>query len=340
MGAKRSKIDDVVKLTGLSRATIDRVVNSRPGVRAETKVRVDAALLELGFAPDAMTLRKVVQPKVVSVLLSRGTNPFFAELRKGIEQYIGELREQNVKVHFGGFDPYRPETVVERLRKVPSGTTSVVMVGVDAPEVESAIDELSDKGIRVVTIVSDVPRSKRVAYVGQDNFAAGNTAGKLMCQIAGIGEGEIAILIGHVQFRHLLDRQSGFQQTLALRRPDLTVIQTKPYGTEPWRARDIVKTLREQHPQLKGIYLCGGGQPHLIEEFTSWPSSKPVVIGHEVTVDSRSALASGTYNLVVAHDVLELGRKTINFAIDRPSFETPFCGINIFVSENLPPKIS
>ena len=84
-----------------------------------------------------------------------------------------------------------------------------------------------------------------------------------------------------LQFRHLLDRQSGFQQVLGLERPDVELVLTRPYGTRHEDAAEIIRDLSGVGPGLAGIYLAGGGQPHLIERMTAEGGIAPVIIGHE-----------------------------------------------------------
>ncbi|MFK7751585.1 MAG: LacI family DNA-binding transcriptional regulator [Sedimentitalea sp.] len=332
----RVSMQDVMELTGLSRSTIDRVIHARSGVRKDTTERIQKALQELGYAPDALSGLLSSRRHNIQVLLSEGTNPFFREIRQGIDNAFNRLDHKGLTVSIVGFDPYAPETVVRRLRQVPKEVTSVITVGVDNPDVQAAIDMLQDRGVRVVTLVSDVPGSKRAAFVGQDNFMAGQTAGRLMCEMMDPGEGHVAVLLGHYQFRHLLDRQSGFQQALGTRRADLTVISTKPYGTCPDTTREIIQTVFAQYPDLKGVYLCGGGQPHLVSALEEQVSAASVVIGHEVTQVSRAALQSGVFNVVVAQDSREVGRLAFDAAMTENMNGHILCSAHIYVAENLP----
>ncbi len=336
MSRKRARIEDVISLTGLSRSTIDRVLNLRPGVKAETKRRVEKALEELGYSASALAVLQNAQPAVLEVLVSRGSNPFFEPLEKGLVAASERAEAKGARVIIGGFDPYRPETVVRRLRRVSDETTAVVTVGVDTSEVEAEINRLVDRGTRVVTLISDVPRSKRHAFVGQDNFAAGRTAGRLMLNMLPEKSGEIAVLLGHLQFRHLLDRQAGFQQVVGLARPALNLISTAPYGTDREKAAEIVGTLVKSHPNLVGVYLAGGGQPYLIEALTTAVSAGTVVISHELTRHTHKALEKGLLTAILAHDVLEIGTKAISAALDADDTGDPACKIDVFVAENLP----
>jgi LacI family transcriptional regulator len=336
MKPPRTRLADIVRHTGLSRSTVDRVLNDRPGVKSGTKQRVAQALRELGYSPYALSAWHSGATRSVDVILPEGTNPFFAELRSAFDRVMLEMSAAGVDVHVCGMNPYAPQTAVDALLKVRPAATSVITVGIDTPEVTSAINDLVLRGLKVVTIVSDVPGSRRTCYVGQNDFNAGRIAGRLMLNAIGPAKGTVATLIGHMQFRHLLDRRSGFEQMVGLQRPEMTLFTSKAYGTDPIVAQDIVRALVLQHRDLRGIYLCGGGQPKLIEALRSLPVPKPIIIGHEVTAHSRRALLDQTFSFIVANDPNEIGRKAIDAALRDAPLSDPTCSVSIFVAENLP----
>ncbi len=333
---KRARIDDVVQLSGVSRSTVDRVLNERPGVRPVTIEKVERAMRELGYSPNALAFRSGSRLRQIEVLFSEGTNPFFQEIRAGMDAAVEREKRMGTKFLFRGFDPYNPSTIAELLNSVHPETSAVIMLGADETKITEAIDALNAKGIRVVTIISDVPQSKRAAYVGQDNFAAGRTAGRMMAELVPPGPGEVAVLIGHLRFRHLLDRQSGFQQTLGTNRPELAIIQTRPYGTDPQTARQIINEVLDRKDNLKGVYISGGGQPEIIHALQAAHAPDRIVIGHELNALTRAALHDGTFRMLVAHDVYEVGRKAMDSALGLDDRSNVFCGINVYVPENLP----
>jgi LacI family transcriptional regulator len=332
---KKPRIDDVVQMSGVSRATVDRVLNQRPGVSARTVAKVDAALATLGFAPTALASRSLAQVRSVEVLLPEGLNPFFGEIQKGFDAAARAAARTGCIVRFHGFDPYRPETLLAALRGLDDSDAAIVITGVDTDSIAAEIRRIVRRGTRVVTVVSDVTDSGRSVYVGQDNFMAGRTAGRLMSGLVDRGPGSVAVLLGHLQFRHLLDRQSGFLQIIGLMRPDLTLQPTRPYGNDPSGAKDIVETLIDRHPDLKGVYLAGGGQPSVIEALSGLKSRSVVTIAHEVNPISRSALESGCLTAILGHDIREVGRKALDAALGIDVGDG-LCGINIYLQDNLP----
>ena len=338
------RISDVVRVSGVSRATVDRVLNNRAGVKENTRVQVVRALQELGYAPDALTALQNKKSHDIRVFLLDGTNPFFFEIREGFQRAMGALQHLGIRCHDLTFDPYRPETLVDLLRHGGDMSAAIVAVGARTAEIAAAIDALQDRGIPVITVISDVPNSRRAAHVGQDNFAAGKIAGRLMANMVPNGPGKIAMLIGHADFQHLTDRRFGFIEMLTQMRPDLTLVHTRPYGGSDETSQCVVEDIFTSEQDLHGIYLAGGGQPHLIKSLAAHRHPEQVIIGHELNPISRSALENGTFQALVSHDIDHVARLAFDEAIART--EAPdlaamkgqpmACGINIYLPENLP----
>lgn len=79
-------IEDVAKLSGLSRTTVSRVINNHPYVAEEKRVVVLEAMKNLGYVPNsaARSLRNQ-KTGMLAVLVPRITNPFFSQLIEAIE---------------------------------------------------------------------------------------------------------------------------------------------------------------------------------------------------------------------------------------------------------------
>ncbi len=79
-------IEDVAKLTGLSRTTISRVINNHPYVSEEKRKLVLEAMEKLGYVPNssARSLRNQ-KTSILALFIPRITNPFFSELVEATE---------------------------------------------------------------------------------------------------------------------------------------------------------------------------------------------------------------------------------------------------------------
>jgi LacI family transcriptional regulator len=73
-------IRDVARRAGVSAMTVSRVINHEPRVSEETRRRVEAAVVELGYVP-----RRVVRRKTIGVVVPDIANPFFTLVVRGAE---------------------------------------------------------------------------------------------------------------------------------------------------------------------------------------------------------------------------------------------------------------
>ena len=75
-------------------------------------------------------------------------------------------------------DVFNPAKLDGNLESLNGRFDGVAVVALDHQSVRAAIDDLVAGGTFVVTLVSDVPGSRRHHYVGIDNVAAGRTAAR------------------------------------------------------------------------------------------------------------------------------------------------------------------
>ena len=97
-----------------------------------------------------------------------------------------------------------------------------------------AINALAARGVTVVTLVSDVPGSKRVHYAGIDNSSAGRTAASLMGRFLRGLSGKVGLIAGSLALRDHIERQFGFEQVLAHEYPRLQVLPVRK-SRDDWR---------------------------------------------------------------------------------------------------------
>ncbi|QNA91826.1 LacI family DNA-binding transcriptional regulator [Microbacterium sp. Se63.02b] len=84
---RRARITDVAHLAGVSIKTVSRVVNGEAGVLPDTRKRVAAAVLELGFVPDrrARSLKRG-DTDTIGILIDAISDPFFAAFVSAVEE--------------------------------------------------------------------------------------------------------------------------------------------------------------------------------------------------------------------------------------------------------------
>ncbi|OOF09417.1 MULTISPECIES: HTH-type transcriptional repressor PurR [Salinivibrio] len=81
-------IKDVARLAGVSTTTVSHVINKTRFVAEKTTEKVWQAVEELNYAPSAVARSlKCNTTRTLGMLVTKSTNPFFAELVHGVEDY-------------------------------------------------------------------------------------------------------------------------------------------------------------------------------------------------------------------------------------------------------------
>ena len=247
---------------GVSLATVDRVVNRRPGVRERTVARVEAAILKLSYRPDPAAARLARNRSFrFCFILPDGSNAFMDLLADQVRQTAEWLAGQRAFIDTIHVDVFDPDVLATALETEGPRFDGVATIALDHPRVRDAIDDLTRAGVAVVTLVSDAPASRRLHYVGIDNTAAGRTAGTLMGRFLGEKKGVIGVIAGSLALRDHAERQYWIRPGDGQGFPAVTVLQARESRDDSARTMAITEALLAEHANLVGPLQSRRGQP-------------------------------------------------------------------------------
>jgi LacI family transcriptional regulator len=334
---------DIARQAGVSLATVDRVLHNRPGVRPDTIRRVKEAIERNAF-----------QPHVAAAELARGRARRFAFVMpsglnlfmRQIQSYLGEmsawLSARRLTVEMVAADVFDPIVLASTLESLAGDFDGVAVVALDHPSVRAAINDLIDGGTKVVTLVSDVPSSRRHHYVGIDNIAAGRTAGALVGRLVGAKCGKVAIVAGAQRLRDHAERIFGFNQVMASEFSQLDVLPVLEGRDEDERSEHLMMSLLSNHPDIVGLYNVGAGTPGVGKALIdSGRANQIMFVGHDLTVVTRKLLLNGVMDAVISqnpgHEARAAVRVLLALARGEPILsEQEKIRIDIVMRDNLP----
>lgn len=337
-------IQDVARRAGVSVATIDRVLNHRPGVRAPTVSKVEAAIRELNYQPDRIAARLArAREYRFRFILPVSASEFMTRIHAEVEDAAQRMSAERVSITVTRVDVFDGEALAAMLDTITAAQVDgVALVALDHPAVREAINALVSRGVAVVTLVSDVPGSKRLHYAGIDNSSAGRTAANLMGRFLRGLSGTVGLFAGSLALRDHIERQFGFEQVVAHEYPHLAVLPVRESRDDSQRVEEMTVQLLAEHPDLIGIYNVGGGTSGIVAGLEKAGRAKDIVlIAHEVTDVSRRALIRGTIDAIInqdpGHEVRSAVRVLMAKADNAPLVaEQERIRIDIFMRDNLP----
>lgn len=341
--AGRISLHDVARAAGVSLATVDRVLHARGGVRPRTVELVQSVVERLGYRPDpaAARLARKSKARLVFVLPS-GTNSFVDLLDRQVQAIAPWLAEQRAVGAVQRTDVFSPEALQRHLVGLRGRCDAVIVMGQDHPRVRAAIDELVAHGVVVVTLVSDVPGSRRSRFVGIDNVTAGRTAASLVGRFVGARAGSVGIVLGSRALRDHAERLFGFEQVMGAEFGRLRLLPAIEGHDLSERTEPLVAKLLEREPDLVGLYSIGAGNRGIQAALEHSGRTEHVVwVCHELTPHARQALLSGVADAVINQDAGHEVRSACRLALaalsgERVLHEQERIRIDIFLRDNMP----
>lgn len=296
-----ARLPDVARRAGVSTATVDRVLNGRPGVRPVTVQRVLKAATELNYVLES-DLPAALAPLRLVFLLPAGTNRFLGLLGRLIAAASADLAERNIQARVEYIKSFSPELLARALRQHARHADGIAFMALEHPAVREAVNALADKGVPTVTLISDLGGARRVACVGLDNRSAGRTAGSLIARFIGARKAKVAMIAGSLSYRAHEEREMGFLHLFEEMYPQIEVVGLREGQDDEARNYRQTRQFLAQHPDLAGLYNIGGGAAGVGKALRDMRRSDVVFVGHGLTPDTRALLLDGTMDAVITQN--------------------------------------
>ena len=198
-----------------------------------------AAILAMGISLASCGTESYHQKEERYVFVTTNVKlPYWEEAEAGFEDASKWL---GVKVEFSGPEKFSPEEELAAFQKAVSEKPSGILLSAARVDLfKDAIDGAISQGIPVICIDSDAPGSKRLLFIGTDNFRAGMESGRRMGDLLK-GQGRVAIVSIPGQF-NLDERVRGVNEALK-KFPGIKVAQTIDDKGDPRSANDQISVL-------------------------------------------------------------------------------------------------
>lgn len=340
----RATIRDVAMAAGLSISTVNRALHEPGKLREETILGVLQAAESVGFYGIG-SLReslKSTRPKIrIGVLLLQRKRSLYRKLGQSLMAAAEAVRDHEVLLQIDYLDELSVQNVSEGMEKLARDSDAIGVVSTEHPLVSSTIERLSEKGIKVFALISQLTARCSVGYVGLDAWKVGRTAGWALDNICK-KPGKVGILVGNHRYRCQETNESGFRSYFREHANDFELLEPQSTFENANIAREVTESILAKHPDLEGFLISGGGASGALAALRDSGRAKEIItVGYDLTEATHTALLDGTLNFLISHPIEMLAREAITAMIrafdggaDFPpqSISLPF---EIFTPENL-----
>lgn len=339
-------IKQIADLVGVSRGTVDRVVNKRGGVNPVVEKKIAAVIKQYGYKPNKVGRALVRRQKLftIGVISASLGNIFFHKVREGIRLAESELRHLGVTLIYREVAMF---SVAEQLRSIEhmlaEGIDALAINPLNDPAVREKLREATHRGIPLVTFNTDIVDVERFAYIGCDYLKSGRIAAGLI-KAATQGKAATAIITGSpTSLGHKL-RVQGFSEEVE-RHPEMRVVDVVEMFDDDEIAYVKTRECLDNHEDLDAIYLSAAGKNGSIaairETFTT---KRPLIVTVDYDNLTRDCLLDGTVFATICQQPIAQGyepiRQLANYLLygDVPEQVVQYTQAEIIIKQSIDPE--
>ena len=335
-------IKEIATLAGVSRGTVDRVLNHRGDVNPQTEEKIMQIIRDLDYKPNKAGIVLAAQKKnlKLGVILLGAGNPFFDDVLSGVHEKEQELAGYNCSVLIRQTE-YSLQQQLDAIDSLlAEGIGGLAISPYNDNAVREKINSLCEQGIPVVTLNTDIENSSRLAYVGSNFYRSGETAAGLM-RLMTKGEVRAGIVSGSRDILCHTERIAGFSHTIASC-PNIRIVDTVNNNDDDQVSFNLTKKLLADHPEINAFYFTAGGVYGGCQAIEASASKNDItVITNDIVPKTREYMQKGLIAATICQQPFQQGFLPLTLLFtylttgEMPTLENNYVDVEIRIRENL-----
>lgn len=306
-------IKKIAEVSGVSRGTVDRVLNNRGGVNPETAKRVNEYATNLGYKPNSAAKALAARKKgyTIGIILCSVGNPFYDDVLSGIKKSATEYADYGIKVILKTMKGYDIEVQLKIIEELENEVSAMIITPIDDKVIRNKLNELSKKEIGIITLNTDIENCGRLSYVGPNYYEGGKIAAGILNLIKPNGA-NIGIIHGSSKLYGHNQRVAGFCETLSA---VYNVIETKECDDDDETAYNNTINMLKSHKDIDMIYIVAAGV-HGVCRGVIETSKDIAVISFDDIPTTAEMLKKGIIKATIAQQPSYQGIKSMQILFD------------------------
>lgn len=311
-------IKQIADMCGVSRGTVDRVLNKRGKVHPKTQELIESTIARLNYTPNiagkALAARK--RPWTLGVVLSSEGNPFFDDVIRGILQAQQELKDFGVRLTMRRLRGYVAGEQLREIEALQGEMDALILHPIFDPAIAQKIEELKRRGIFTVTVNTDIPQSSRLCYIGSDYEKGGVMAAGMVSLITG-GSARLGIVKGADNILGHRQRLEGFLKRISENGQGIRVAGYAQAQDDDGIAYASTRGLMESDLAINALYVVGAGMAGVCRALIDLDLADHVaVVGFDSVPDTVEMMKRGIVRAVICQHPFTQGYRVVKAAYD------------------------
>lgn len=337
-------IRQIAKKAGVSRGTVDRVLNGRQRVKPEVREKVLSIARELNYVPNVAgkALARSKKPVRFGIIMPPKDIRFFDEILDGFAEAAEELKDWGIRLEYHHVDNRNPEEAALAIRNlVDSGANGILFAVMDDDLIREQLDQAVERGVPVITFNTDVENSKRLCFVGQDLRKSGRVAAGLMSKMLS-GDAKVAIVTGTQKIQAHRSRVEAFKKGLADNGSGVRVVETiEGFDRYDDTFAQLDRVLKE-HPDLAGLYMATGSIEAWMDAVRQHGKAGQIrIVSNDLLPEVEQGLRERIIDFTILQEPRQQGYRALRILYDLifmgkpPEMEHYYTETRIYIPESL-----
>lgn len=305
---ERITIKDIAERAGLSVGTVDRVLHNRPNVSAKALAKVKKALEEKNYVPNmyASALAHNKSYKFYCLMPKHASEAYWEEVEEGQRKACENRRDLNVNISVLYYKRNDEATFTECYEEcLAADPHGVIVVPANLELTRRFTNKLHERNIPFIMLDSYMPDLRPLAFYGQDSFASGYFAAKILSLIVS-KEKEIMLMKQTLDGVSLASKQQdnrevGFRHYMTDHLPDMKIVELDLPYDEPRKAHyEIMERFFTKHPNIHHCVTMSS-KAHLVGEFLLKTNRRNIqIMGYDMVEKNAKCVREGAISFLIA----------------------------------------
>lgn len=246
--------------------------------------------------------------KHVVLIAQELDNPFWRLMEQGANEAADKL---GMRIDYMGpirINPIEQKRLLEK--SIAAGPDAIFVQGISDPDYDLLISKALDQGIPVLTVDADEPGSKRLAYVGTNNWQAGKRMGELVVKDT-VGNGKVGVIIGSELADNQRQRLDGFRSIIEAT-PGFEIIDIRSSNISRFGAAKQTEDMLNQYGNIETIVgfsaLDGVG---IVEGVRAHGRESVRIFGFDDLEATRQSIVEGDIIASIVQQPIEIGSRSV-----------------------------
>ena len=261
--------------------------------------------------------------KTIGVIPKAVAHVFWQSVHAGA---VAAGREADVEIKWIGppqeTDFSRQIQIVDSM--INSRVDGIVLAPTEATALVTVVERAAEHGIPVTIFDSGINTEQYVSFVSTNNYRAGVLAARKLAEILD-GKGKIAVVKMVPGSSSTMQREQGFEDTLAKEFPGIRIADEQYCMSDRARALAVSENMMTAHPDLDALFASAEpgtvGAAKAVQ--SRGVSDKVTLVGFDFSDTIEDGLKAGAIDALVVQDPFKIGYTAVQAVVEKLNGGSP-----------------